>query len=228
MKTLKLLSFIVCLTLCATTLNSFSQDVIILSDGNEIEVKITKVSNTDIEYKKWNNQDGPTYVEKTSNIFLIKYQNGEKEMFTTAKECAKSVTPYKPFIGINAGFGITSGYWSGSAYFSAKGGIDLAFPIGSKFALGPYLSAGYDGYDETVIGDFGALAIIGEKNKANFIIGQGANFQPKYGDWGTSTRIGCKSPNSGIYLLGEFSTICYSGELYTYSFLFHIGFNFGK
>ena len=223
MKTLKLLSFIVCLTLCATTLNSFSQDVIILSDGNEIEVKITKVSNTDIEYKKWNNQDGPTYNEKTSNIFLIKYQNGEKDFFNNAK----SVTQNKTFIGINAGFGPTIEWW-GDVYFSATGGIDLAFPISNNFAIGPYLSAGYDGCDETFIGNLGALAIVGENNKVKFMIGQGANFQPDYECWGTSTRIGFTLPNNRIYLLGEFSTVLDYGELWSYSFLFHIGFNFGK
>ena len=74
-------------------------------------------------------------------------------------------------------------------YFSATGGIDLAFPIGNNFAIGPYLSAGYDWCDETIIGNFGALAIVGENNNIKFMIGQGANFQPEWECWGTSTRI---------------------------------------
>lgn len=80
MKTLKLFSLLASIILCNIT-NLFSQDVIFLSNGNEIEVKIIKIGDTEIEYKKWSNQDGPTYIEKTSNIFMIKYQNGEKDIF---------------------------------------------------------------------------------------------------------------------------------------------------
>lgn len=80
MKTLKLLSLLVCVILCGLTSDLFSQDVIFLSNGNEIEAKIIKIGDSEIEYKKWSNQEGPTYTEKTSNIFMIKYQNGEKEI----------------------------------------------------------------------------------------------------------------------------------------------------
>ena len=222
MKTLRLFSLFTFMILLGMNTNLFAQDVIFLSNGNEIEAKITNVSDTNIEYKKWNNQDGPTYNEKTSNIFLIKYQNGEKDFFNNTK----SVTQNKTFIGINAGFGPT--YLWRFVYFSATGGIDLAFPIGNNFAIGPYLSAGYDWCDETIIGNFGALAIVGENNNIKFMIGQGANFQPEWECWGTSTRIGFTLPNNRIYLLGEFSTVLDYGELWSYSFLFHIGFNLGK
>ena len=135
MKTLRLFSLFTCMILLGMNTNLFSQDVIFLSNGNEINAKIIKIGDSEIEYKKWNNQEGPTYNEKTSNIFLIKYQNGEKDFFNNTK----SVTQNKTFIGINAGFGPTS--WLGDVYFSATGGIDLAFPIGNNFAIGPYLSA---------------------------------------------------------------------------------------
>lgn len=222
MKTLRLFSLFTCMILLGMNTNLFSQDVIFLSNGNEINAKVIKIGDSEIEYKKWNNQEGPTYNEKTSNIFLIKYQNGEKDYFNNTK----SVTQNKTFIGINAGFGPT--YLWRVVFFSATGGIDLAFPIGNNFAIGPYLSAGYDWCDETIIGNFGALAIVGENNNIKFMIGQGANFQPEWECWGTSTRIGFTLPNNRIYLLGEFSTVLDSGELWSYSFLFHIGFNLGK
>ncbi|MBO5847963.1 MAG: hypothetical protein J6R17_01980 [Bacteroidales bacterium] len=77
----RLLSLLACVIFCGLTSNLFSQDVIFLSNGNEIEAKIIKIGDSEIEYKKWSNQEGPTFTEKASNIFMIKYQNGEKEIF---------------------------------------------------------------------------------------------------------------------------------------------------
>lgn len=57
------------------------QDIIVKSNGDEVKAKITKVTDDEISYKRWANQNGPEYVVKTANIFMIKYQNGEKEVF---------------------------------------------------------------------------------------------------------------------------------------------------
>lgn len=81
MKTLRLFSLFTCMILLGMNTNLFSQDVIFLSNGNEINAKIIKIGDSEIEYKKWNNQEGPIYTEKKSNIFMIKYQNGEKDIF---------------------------------------------------------------------------------------------------------------------------------------------------
>lgn len=78
MKTSKLFSLFVSIILCGITLNSFSQDVIILSNGNEIEAKIVKVGNTEIEYKKWSNQDEPTYTEQKKQHFHDKISKWRK------------------------------------------------------------------------------------------------------------------------------------------------------
>lgn len=61
---------------------AYSQDIIILRNGDEIMAKIAKVSNVEIEYKKWKNQDGPIYTINKDDVFLIKYSNGEKDIFT--------------------------------------------------------------------------------------------------------------------------------------------------
>ena len=95
MKTLKSLSFIVCLILCSLTYKSFSQDVITLSNGTEIEAKVIKITDSEIEYKKWNNQEGPSYVEKVSNVSSIKYQNGNKDTFNQKTAEVKVVNEKK-------------------------------------------------------------------------------------------------------------------------------------
>ena len=59
----------------------FAQDIITLKTGDEINAKVVEVGSTEIKYKKWNNQDGPTYVMNVSDVFSVKYQNGEKDVF---------------------------------------------------------------------------------------------------------------------------------------------------
>lgn len=67
--------------LCVVSLSAFAQDVIICRNGDEITSKVLKVSKTEIEYKKWSNQNGPSYTLDKSEVFMIKYKNGEKDVF---------------------------------------------------------------------------------------------------------------------------------------------------
>lgn len=58
-----------------------AQDVLFKRNGDELQVKIIKVSTTEVEYKKWSNQDGPSYIIPKSDVFIIKYHNGDKDVF---------------------------------------------------------------------------------------------------------------------------------------------------
>lgn len=59
----------------------FSQDVIMKKDGEDIQAKILKVGPDEVEYKKHDNPDGPTYSVLKSDILLIEYENGTKDIF---------------------------------------------------------------------------------------------------------------------------------------------------
>lgn len=59
----------------------WSQDIIVCKNGDEILSKILKISKSEVEYKKWSNQDGPIFILDKSDVFMIKYQNGEKDVF---------------------------------------------------------------------------------------------------------------------------------------------------
>src|SRR5688500_19800398 len=48
---------------------------------SEIKVKILEILPDLVKYKKSDNNDGPSYSEYKSNIFMIKYQNGSKDVF---------------------------------------------------------------------------------------------------------------------------------------------------
>lgn len=60
-------------------LNVSAQDVIVKRNGDELQCKILEVSKSEVKFKRWSNQDGPTYTEKKADIFMLKYENGEKE-----------------------------------------------------------------------------------------------------------------------------------------------------
>ena len=63
------------------SLSAFAQDIIICRNGDEISSQVLKISQTEIEYKKWSNKNGPTYTLEKSDVFMIKYQNGDKDVF---------------------------------------------------------------------------------------------------------------------------------------------------
>ena len=52
-----------------------------LRNGDELKVKVTEVSDIDLKYKMWNNQDGPTYTKKVADIFMVKYKGGNREVY---------------------------------------------------------------------------------------------------------------------------------------------------
>ena len=72
----KLLLILLCLPMIG-----FGQDNIILNDGKEIVAKIIEININDIKYKKFNNLNGPLYTLHIHDVFMIKYENGEKDVF---------------------------------------------------------------------------------------------------------------------------------------------------
>jgi hypothetical protein len=70
--------------LCSLT--TVGQDVIVLQNGDEIECKLVEVGVENIKYKRLSNLNGPTFVEEKDDVFMIKYQNGEKDVFGVKTE----------------------------------------------------------------------------------------------------------------------------------------------
>ena len=65
--------------------NLFSQDTIIRRSSEVIIAKILEISPTEIRYKKFEFQDGPTYIEIKARVKKIHYANGVKEEFEEQK-----------------------------------------------------------------------------------------------------------------------------------------------
>lgn len=60
---------------------NYAQDTITKFNNDKIIAKILEISPTEIKYKKFNFLDGPTYVEKKSEVKMVVYSNGLKEEF---------------------------------------------------------------------------------------------------------------------------------------------------
>lgn len=75
-----LLAFI---AICVT---AFSQDVITQKTGEDIQARILEVNLTEIKYKKFDNQNGPTFTLLKSDVLLIRYENGTKDIFNQTQE----------------------------------------------------------------------------------------------------------------------------------------------
>jgi len=65
----------------ATNLNA--QDTIIKNNGERVIAKITEIALSEIKYKRFNFQDGPTYIENKKDIEVIRFANGVTERFGT-------------------------------------------------------------------------------------------------------------------------------------------------
>ncbi len=58
-----------------------AQDTIVKINGDKIIAKVLEISTTEVKYKKYDILDGPTYIDFKSNVQMIIYANGEKDIF---------------------------------------------------------------------------------------------------------------------------------------------------
>lgn len=73
MKSIILYSLLFITSIC------YCQDLITLRNGDELKCSVKEVGTEEVKYKK--NDSGPLYVLKKSEIFMIKYADGTKDIF---------------------------------------------------------------------------------------------------------------------------------------------------
>lgn len=65
-------------------LRTHAQDIILKTDRTEVSAKVTELTTSEVKFKYFNRQDGPTYALKKSEVFAIVYQDGTRETFTNS------------------------------------------------------------------------------------------------------------------------------------------------
>ena len=68
------------------TIKKKKPDILILRTGEEKETKVKEINIDNIKYLDYNNLDGPLYTIPKNEIFMIKYSNGNKDVFSLKKE----------------------------------------------------------------------------------------------------------------------------------------------
>jgi len=64
---------------------SASQDIIILLSGEDIHSIVQEIDDIYVKYKRIDNPNGPNHTLKKSDIFMIRYANGSKDVFNEIK-----------------------------------------------------------------------------------------------------------------------------------------------
>ena len=78
-----------------------AQDILIKSNGDNLNVKVEKITDTNIEYRLFNNLEGPIYTINRLDVFQIKYKNGIVENYSTTKESNLNVNKINSDSDIN-------------------------------------------------------------------------------------------------------------------------------
>lgn len=60
----------------------FSQDTITNRSKEAIPAKVLEVTKTEVKYKKADNPDGPAFTMDKSDVLMIRYANGTRDLFT--------------------------------------------------------------------------------------------------------------------------------------------------
>jgi len=61
--------------------SSMAQDIILKKDGSEIQAKVLEITELQIQYKNFDFQNGPIRNINISEVFMITYEDGKKEVF---------------------------------------------------------------------------------------------------------------------------------------------------
>ena len=62
-------------------INANAQDIILKQDGSEIKSKVLEITDQQVKYKEFDFQSGPIRNINISEVFMITYENGKREVF---------------------------------------------------------------------------------------------------------------------------------------------------
>jgi hypothetical protein len=63
-----------------------AQDIILKKDASEIKAKVIEITDQQVKYKDFDYQNGPVRNVNISEVFMITYENGQKEVFNKPTE----------------------------------------------------------------------------------------------------------------------------------------------
>jgi len=119
----------------------FAQDVIIKKNGDEVKSKILEITSSEIKYKEFDFQNGPTRNISVSEVFMIIYENGKRETINKKEVTNTEVTNTKVSNSEYKGkyFMLGAGY--GNSYGGS--GVRVQWRTGDIQGFGWHAGVGY-------------------------------------------------------------------------------------
>jgi hypothetical protein len=65
--------------------NCSAQDTLIVKSGENMLAKVIEINTLEVKYQKFENLGGPIYTIVKSNLLMIRYENGTKDIFSDLK-----------------------------------------------------------------------------------------------------------------------------------------------
>lgn len=207
-----------------------AQDRIVFKNADELEVKVTNISPDTVTYKRWNNLEGPTYTINKSDISLIFYNNGTKDIFNN--DSSNTFGSHSIILQgyINTGLIYSPMYEDFGPILNANIGIKVHDYLYTGFETGiySYVLDGFGGYIPLAINFKGFLA---KKNNFNPFINCSLGGYVGIVDWEGYNGFYCQI-GAGVDLNKLSLSFGYNGWIddesgTTSSVCFKIGFRFG-
>lgn len=129
----------------AFSLDVLAQDVIVKTDGEEIEAKVIEIGLSEIKYKRFDNPEGPIIVITKSDVFKINYENGTYELITSVGLNNKSTIKYSKRREPGWSFLMSFLYPGLGQFYNKQAGKGIAMVIGSTVGLTLFIMYADDG-----------------------------------------------------------------------------------
>lgn len=82
---MKRIYYLIFCSLFLITIKANSQDVITKKNGDDIQAKVVEITLNELKYKNFNNLEGPIISILKSDVILVRYENGTKDVFVEEK-----------------------------------------------------------------------------------------------------------------------------------------------
>ena len=134
--------FLILVAIIGFGISAIAQDIILKKDGSEIKAKVLEITDQQIKYKEFDFQNGPIRNINISEVFMITYENGQKEVFklnetknSSSKRqrvtnCTKNLA-----LGMDIGLG---GSMAGIVGLTSETLLSTALGIRVMYHLNPY------------------------------------------------------------------------------------------
>lgn len=91
---------LVCILLITWQISLSAQDIITKKDGTDIKADVLEISSDEVKYKLFEDPDGVIYIDRKSDIVMIQYESGRREIFTDNSYSDLYTTDREPAVGI--------------------------------------------------------------------------------------------------------------------------------